>query len=443
MAEKVKEFRDKHGRKNMFLVDVAEIDIIEGFNIRIDYGNLDELTELIANDPDKVPACVGHTENGRFIITDGHRRRMAAIEASKKYKKQILLWCITEPKGYTDADRVSDMLIYATGLNLTILEGAEGVRRLLEDYNIPESDIPKKIRRSAQYVHNCKLLLKAPEDIKEMIRQRIVSDTEVIRLFKEYPYEKVVEVIRATAERLAHKITPAPQLELDKSTNSGEVTFESLSPPAPRLLNGVKETEIIHLQEESTPHEEIPRMQSKSQRGTAILSKTDFDETMGKHNSISIFKKMLKKLTGHMIKDEMADEFAFIQKMIEGNVDENEMYQRYFSGPIPGDAGKFSETDVDERDDLLVDVARAVVAEQQCNSSLIQRKFKLGYNRTSRIVDQLVKLEIVGEYDADKKTREVKIKTDDELEQHLIKIISPEGAEVLKPVFSPQQENAV
>ena len=49
-----------------------------------------------------------------------------------------------------------------------------------------------------------------------------------------------------------------------------------------------------------------------------------------------------------------------------------------------------------ERDELFEEVARLVVSEQQGSTSLIQRKFSLGYNRAGRIMDQLEAAGIVG-----------------------------------------------
>lgn len=49
-----------------------------------------------------------------------------------------------------------------------------------------------------------------------------------------------------------------------------------------------------------------------------------------------------------------------------------------------------------DRDELFEEAARLVVAEQQGSTSLIQRKFSLGYNRAGRIMDQLEAAGIVG-----------------------------------------------
>lgn len=62
------------------------------------------------------------------------------------------------------------------------------------------------------------------------------------------------------------------------------------------------------------------------------------------------------------------------------------------------DSSDSSTNDVNlkDRDELFEEAARLVVSEQQGSTSLIQRKFSLGYNRAGRIMDQLEAAGIVG-----------------------------------------------
>ncbi len=71
-----------------------------------------------------------------------------------------------------------------------------------------------------------------------------------------------------------------------------------------------------------------------------------------------------------------------------------------------------------ERDDLFEDAARVIVQNQMGSTSLIQRRLKLGYNRAGRLMDQLQEAGIVGD-NLGTKSREVKFKTEVELDQYL------------------------
>lgn len=77
-----------------------------------------------------------------------------------------------------------------------------------------------------------------------------------------------------------------------------------------------------------------------------------------------------------------------------------------------------NNVDMIRLDPLFEDSARLVVIHQQGSTSLIQRKFAIGYNRAGRIMDQLECAEIVGETSGIK-AREVLCKDEGELEYRL------------------------
>jgi S-DNA-T family DNA segregation ATPase FtsK/SpoIIIE len=62
----------------------------------------------------------------------------------------------------------------------------------------------------------------------------------------------------------------------------------------------------------------------------------------------------------------------------------------------PEAGGDPADVDMDRLDPLFEEAARLIVIHQQGSTSLIQRKFSIGYNRAGRIMDQLEKARIVG-----------------------------------------------
>lgn len=74
--------------------------------------------------------------------------------------------------------------------------------------------------------------------------------------------------------------------------------------------------------------------------------------------------------------------------------------------------------DMSDRDSLFEDAARLIVQNQVGSTSLLQRRMKLGYNRAGRLMDQLEAAGIVGPNQGSK-ARDVLIKTEMELQQHL------------------------
>ncbi|MBO7478350.1 MAG: DNA translocase FtsK [Salinivirgaceae bacterium] len=65
-------------------------------------------------------------------------------------------------------------------------------------------------------------------------------------------------------------------------------------------------------------------------------------------------------------------------------------------------SGGAEDVDLSKRDPLFEEAARIIVISQQGSTSLIQRKFSIGYNRAGRIVDQLEAAGIVGPFEGSK-----------------------------------------
>ena len=82
-----------------------------------------------------------------------------------------------------------------------------------------------------------------------------------------------------------------------------------------------------------------------------------------------------------------------------------------------------SGVDLKDRDQLFEEAARLVVINQQGSTSMIQRKFSIGYNRAGRIMDQLEAAGIVGPYEGSK-ARQVLVMDDIHLEQTLGSLVN-------------------
>ena len=97
-------------------------------------------------------------------------------------------------------------------------------------------------------------------------------------------------------------------------------------------------------------------------------------------------------------------------------------YLSAFELPEPdtddGEGGESRDVDMQHLDPMFEDAARLIVREQSGSTSLIQRKFAIGYNRAGRLMDQLEKAGIVGQAHGSK-PREVLIMDEMSLENLL------------------------
>lgn len=103
-------------------------------------------------------------------------------------------------------------------------------------------------------------------------------------------------------------------------------------------------------------------------------------------------------------------------------ISQQQGYVSTFELPIPdsndGDALAGGSIDMQSVDSLFEDAARLIVLNQSGSTSLIQRKFSIGYNRAGRLMDQLEKAGVVGSA-MGAKPREVLIQDEMSLEKLL------------------------
>ena len=91
--------------------------------------------------------------------------------------------------------------------------------------------------------------------------------------------------------------------------------------------------------------------------------------------------------------------------------------------PATDDSVDISGGGIDSRslDPLFEEAAHAIVITQQGSTSMIQRRFSIGYNRAGRLMDQLEKAGIVGAAQGSK-PREVMLQDEDSLENVLAQL---------------------
>ncbi len=163
-------------------------------------------------------------------------------------------------------------------------------------------------------------------------------------------------------------------------------------------------------------------------RVTSIVdSRTILDQT-GANQLIGKGDMLISKGGGDLIRIQCA--FASteeVEDLVDFIGDQNGLDTLLL--PEPSDTGSKSSSrgfngeddDDDDLDDLFNEVARYVVDNQHGSTSMIQRKFKIGYNRAGRIMDQLEAFGIVGPTEGSK-ARKVLIQDPTTLEQILEKL---------------------
>lgn len=109
------------------------------------------------------------------------------------------------------------------------------------------------------------------------------------------------------------------------------------------------------------------------------------------------------RVQGAFVSDkEVQDVVEYLKKQAgEAAYDEEVAHQVNTSAVSPGGAGG-GGTSGDERDAYFVDAGKFIIEKEKASIGMLQRVFKIGFNRAARIMDQLCEAGVVGEEEGTK-----------------------------------------
>lgn len=137
-------------------------------NVRADYGDVDAMARALAAGAKFPPLTVRrlNPKANVYVVTDGHRRLMAASIAKEKYGADLSegLPCMLENKGTTEAERLLLMIGSGThGKPLTPVEEGLAYRKALEKFGVKLSDLAARTGRTVPYIKGCLEIAANPE----------------------------------------------------------------------------------------------------------------------------------------------------------------------------------------------------------------------------------------------------------------------------------------
>jgi hypothetical protein len=168
---------------NAYVVTADRIFIEDDFNIRkINDEHVDMFKNAYINNElvPRIIVKVVKDENGDYycLVREGHHRFIGGVQAGKTEFE------VDEFIG----DKVCEialMINTANGLPLTMLDMAEGIKRL-KDEGQNNSQIGRLINKSSAHVGHLIELLLLPERLKKMIENEQISATYARELYKEH-----------------------------------------------------------------------------------------------------------------------------------------------------------------------------------------------------------------------------------------------------------------
>ncbi|MGN6701473.1 MAG: ParB/RepB/Spo0J family partition protein [Burkholderiaceae bacterium] len=208
-------------RRKTYQIDLDSIHEEPGFNLRIEdedfLASIKALADFIIGGGKVPPLEVRPRDEGGVWIVDGHRR-VKALKLARKHGAEVGPVPV-EPFSGDEAQRVARIMTSAEGRPLSPIEQAEGYRRLIAQ-GLSAADVAKLVNRTRQQVDNILMLASAPESIREMVRDGLVSATLAVETLRKDGEEKAVKKL----EDALHKV----KAEKKEGKKAGRVTAASV-----------------------------------------------------------------------------------------------------------------------------------------------------------------------------------------------------------------------
>lgn len=128
-----------------------------------------------------------------------------------------------------------------------------------------------------------------------------------------------------------------------------------------------------------------------------ILDSAGAEKLLGKGDMLYFPSKFPKpmRLQGAFVSDKEVERVVSYVKN-ENEVMEDDDFNKALED------NKTNNNEIDDLDDMLNEAIEFVVTENQASISAIQRRFRVGYNRAGRMIDQMESLGIVGKHEGSK-----------------------------------------
>ena len=194
-------------------IALDKIVIREGFNVREDMGELEELSKSILNNGQSVPGRVDVAEDGTFILVDGHRR-FEALKLLEADGHEPFFIAIVNGKRTTEEQRILQMFTTQDNKPLTAPEVAELILRLV-NLGHDQVSVANKIGKTPAYVSQMLGFANETPEIKNLVKEGKVKVSTVFNVKK---------TVKNQAER-----TELIKNAVSSNTTGKAVTAESIT----------------------------------------------------------------------------------------------------------------------------------------------------------------------------------------------------------------------
>lgn len=211
----------------IFSIDPRNIVIPDGFNSRVNFGDINELAEQIKECGMLNPVTVQakQTEDGeKYTLIDGERRYRAIMQLIEEGEKINYIKAIIIPSSLTMKELYQQQAMRNEGKNFNEYEWAILARKIQSDCGIDNaSEIAKMLGKNPGVVLYWLQILDMPEDFQDLVRTNQLGGSDLRRILQANGRDfdkarKDIELLREKAEETGEKKLSLKSLDFNSQT---------------------------------------------------------------------------------------------------------------------------------------------------------------------------------------------------------------------------------
>ena len=357
-----------------------------GIEIPNTVNELVTMKEVFINDKDNSPlsVAIGKDVSGEAMFTRIDKTPHLLIAGSTGSGKSVCVnTIITSILLKNKPDKVKLIMIDPKMVELSIYDG---IPHLL-------TSVVTDPLKAADVLH--KVVLEMESRYREFARTRVRNIEGYNKIaekdpdYKEFPYivviiDELADLMMVSSKEVEESIARIAQ----KARAAGIHMIIATQRPSVDVITGVIKTNIPS---------RIAFAVSSSIDSRTILDKSGAETLLGKGDMLYLSADSSKpvRIQGAFLSDDEVEKVVdFVKSQSKAQYDPN-----MTPSEVSSQSGDFSTEEVDP---LYKEVLLFIAKTQKASASLLQRRFKIGYNRAARIIDMLEEDGYIGPVDGSK-----------------------------------------
>lgn len=177
---------NKTTRADIFRIDPRNITVKDGFNSRVDFGDIQELAGQIAKDGVLNPLHVQRVREGddvKYVLVDGERRYRAVMYNIEQGLPVVNVPAIIVNKEMSEADLIRIQIQCNEGKNFTEYEYGVAYKKL-KDLKMTNEEIAALVGKQLWHVNVCLAHMERDEQVQELMNDGKITGVDVRHIYQ-------------------------------------------------------------------------------------------------------------------------------------------------------------------------------------------------------------------------------------------------------------------